>query len=109
MCKRKSPRAGETLRIGCIFQDFVYACSAIIMISSILVAVELSIPMAWSGAAHGVQAVQRAGKGDRLQQLPRSNRRGLNELDEHFIEGCESLASSLTHNRFVFIAARCLS
>jgi hypothetical protein len=115
-----SPRTGESQSMGRGSAYVVGACSVILAMVSIFVGIEISVATAWSGAAPAVEIVDRAGKGDRLSPVPAFHRNAVNQPleinvprtpapDQELIEGCESLASSLTHSPFAQVAGRCLS
>jgi hypothetical protein len=99
---------------------FVGGCTMLLTIVSVVVCIEISVATGWSKAAASTQTVNRARKGDRLPLIAALNGKAVElPLDVNLLrapvfprrlpDGCESLASSLTHSPLVDIAARCLS
>jgi hypothetical protein len=85
-----------------------------------LVAMQMLVAVAQSGATAAGQIVNRAGKHDRLpsgyvfdQNAGKEQRNSdvLRKLpaDRELLDGCESLASSLTNFQLALIASRCVS
>jgi hypothetical protein len=85
-----------------------------------LVAMQMLVAVAQSGATAAGHIVNRAGKHDRLpsgyvfdQKAGKEQRNSdvLRKLpaDRELLDGCESLASSLTNFQLALIASRCVS
>jgi hypothetical protein len=86
----------------------------------IFMGIEISVVTAWSKAAPAVEIVNRSGKGDRFTLASQFHRNAVNQPldikfsgtpapDQKLIDGCEPLASPLTHSPFARVAGRCLS
>jgi hypothetical protein len=97
----------------------VYACSVVLILLSIFVGLDISVSIAWSDVAPSVEMVNRTRKGDRLPP-PTFQGNAMNQSGDievlqklphklELLDGCESLASSLTRSPLARIAGRCLS
>jgi hypothetical protein len=115
-----SPQAGQTQRMRHDCPYAVGTCTVIFAVVSIFVGIEVSVSAAWSGTASAAQIVDRTGKGDRLPLIPafHPNERSLPveinvtrtpDPDQQLLDGCESLASPLSHSLSAQIAGRCVS
>jgi hypothetical protein len=120
MVTNTSRQTGKPRSIGRGSSYVVRACSLVLAMMCIFIGVETSVVTAWSGAFPAVEIVNRSGKSDRLQRAPQFHRNTVNQLlrinfprtpapDQELIDGCESVASSLTHSPFARVASRCLS
>src|SRR5215217_1228630 len=118
MLTLKFPRTRE-LRASihrCVSRCAVYACSLIIVLIATLVIIQM-LHVAKSGATGAWHVVNRAGKHNRLPSGHVSDQNAGNEqrnsdvlrtvpADRELLDGCESLASSLTDFQLARIAGR---
>ena len=99
---------------------FAVSCNVILMLIATLVAIQILVAIAKSGATAAGHAVNRAGKHDRLpsgsvfDQNAGNKQRNSDVVrklpaDRELLDGCESLASSLTDFQLARIAGRCVS
>ena len=99
-------------------KHLISSCTVLLAITSIAVGIEVSVATASSGTAPSIE-INRAQKGDRLRLVPALHQNpvsGLLEVnsripvpDRGLADGCEPVASPLTHSPFGQMAGRCLS
>ena len=101
-------------------KHWISGCTVLLAIASIAVGIEVSVATAFSGAAPSVEIVNRAQKGNRLPLVPALHQNAVSRLlevnfpripapDQGLADGCEPVASPLTHSPLAQIAGRCLS
>ena len=97
----------------------ISGCSVLLAMASIVMGIEVSVATAFSGAAPPIE-INRAQKGDRLRLVPALHQNPVSQLlevnlpripapDRGLADGCEPVASPLTHSPLAQIAGRCLS
>ena len=100
-------------------KHWISGCTVLLAIASIAVGIEVSVATASSGAAPSIE-INRAQKGDRLRLVPALHQNSVSGLlevnlpripapDRGLADGCEPVASPLTHSPLAQIAGRCLS
>ena len=89
----------------------------LLAIASIVIGIEVSAATASSATAPSVETVNRAQKGDRLLVVPTLHQNAISRprevnlrrapaADQDLADGCESLASPLSHSPLAQIAGR---
>jgi len=115
-----SLRGGLFSSTGGSLRYLISGCSVLLAAVSIVIGIEISVATAFSGAAPSVEIVNRAQKGNRLPLVPALHQNAVSRLlevnfplipapDQGLADGCEPVASPLTHSPLAQIAGRCLS
>jgi hypothetical protein len=117
MLTRMRPRKGKSQALDRRY-PCVAAASVMLAVTSIVISIEMPIATPGREGAAAVQGVNRTLKGDFRPIAHRFHQTVVKQpveieilwtSDQALLEGCESLASSLTHSRLGKIAGRCLS
>jgi hypothetical protein len=100
-------------------KHLISGCTVLLAIASIVIGIEVSVA-ASSGAALSIETINRAQKGDRLRLVAALHQNPVSRLlevnlpripapDRGLADGCEPVASPLTHSPLAQMAGRCLS
>ena len=121
MLPQTSLRSGLFSSTGRGLRFLIGGCSVLLATLSVVIGIEVSVATASPGAVSSMEIVDRARKGNRLPLVPALHQNPVNRPPEEvnlpripapdrgLADGCESLASPLTHSPLAQIAGRCLS